>query len=474
MTDNTYAVILAVPYVLSVLASQGKAPVPSNSVRPTAQRKQKAIGSMGEPNLPSRAPRKERDPNWTRMEMIALVRAKRQEFLDEVDADDPRTLMTTEGTRWKKIGISVNLVDGVICYRSPDACKYKWQQLLPDYKRIADLHRETGTNSEIYFSMTGVERRAQNLPSNFDIFVYREMDEWMRQKPTMTPPHFRDLLHPDDSILPPPSRNHLTNHEEMSGDETTPHESAMHAYNSATAYDLANDSDDVNAMHPNPDVTTSIRFPLGSRPTPSGGRMEGNVETEHRGGAIHPNAHPHGSPAITSPILDRGPSHIDISQLRLGRKMGGHVPGMEGHASDPVIVLSSDASTVRPRKPTAGSTGVRRKKMPGIQSLAEATLQGSERLVTSLKEINDNSNSLQERLLEMELKIHEENMKYKHEKDLRGQEVARLSLIYQNTMASAMVTLAESLKSNNNVQPPFSTTKDTEQLRSTSAGPSSE
>lgn len=74
---------------------------------------------------PSRGPRKERDPNWNRMETLAFVRAIRSEFLEEIDADDPRVLMTTEGTKWEKIAVSVNLADGVTCYRSSDGCKYK-------------------------------------------------------------------------------------------------------------------------------------------------------------------------------------------------------------------------------------------------------------------------------------------------------------------------------------------------------------
>jgi hypothetical protein len=43
--------------------------------------------------------RKERDPNWNRLEMLALVRAKRAEFIDELQVDDPRELMNTDVTK---------------------------------------------------------------------------------------------------------------------------------------------------------------------------------------------------------------------------------------------------------------------------------------------------------------------------------------------------------------------------------------
>jgi hypothetical protein len=35
------------------------------------------------------------------------------------------------------------------------------------------------------------------LPKNFDQYVYQEMHEWLKYKPTMTPPHFRDLINPN-------------------------------------------------------------------------------------------------------------------------------------------------------------------------------------------------------------------------------------------------------------------------------------
>jgi hypothetical protein len=52
--------------------------------------------------------RKERDPNWSRLEMLALVRAKRAEFMDELQVDDQRELMSTEGTKWERVSLSVN------------------------------------------------------------------------------------------------------------------------------------------------------------------------------------------------------------------------------------------------------------------------------------------------------------------------------------------------------------------------------
>jgi hypothetical protein len=87
--------------------------------------------------------RKERDPNWNCMEMISLVRAKRAEFMEELTVDDPRELMNTDMTKSERVSLSVNAGAGISCYRSPEACKYKWQTILHEYKKVADLHKGT-------------------------------------------------------------------------------------------------------------------------------------------------------------------------------------------------------------------------------------------------------------------------------------------------------------------------------------------
>jgi hypothetical protein len=59
------------------------------------------VSSEGDVAVPAK-PRKERDPNWSRIEMLALVRAKRAEFIEELEADDPRQLMNPEMSKWEK------------------------------------------------------------------------------------------------------------------------------------------------------------------------------------------------------------------------------------------------------------------------------------------------------------------------------------------------------------------------------------
>jgi hypothetical protein len=118
--------------------------------------------------------------------------------------DDPRLLMNSEMTKWERISIAVSSAEGIECTRIAEVCKYKWQTLMPDYKHVADIHKETGTNSIAYFELSFSKRREKNLPKNFDPYVYNDMHDWLRHKPTMNPPHFRDFMHPKDGnyILP--------------------------------------------------------------------------------------------------------------------------------------------------------------------------------------------------------------------------------------------------------------------------------
>jgi hypothetical protein len=335
--------------------------------------------------------------------MLALVRAKHSEFLEELHSDDPRTLMTSEGTRWERVSAIVNLADGVSCYRSSEGCKYKWQQLLPDYKRIGDLHKETGTNSEVYFSLTIPARRARNLPPNFDNQVFREMHKWLKLKPTMTPPHSRDLMNPDDSNFQSAPSTTSIEMDEHAFDDVGQYDHDLHAYSSAAAYDYAAEGEDDssqpsidvdihNTQHvfeapigspsdQQPTVPTSIRSraQAGLRnedslnsPLTAGKRRQEDVHGNRRGGAA-----PHGR-SPSSSIVHRGQSASQhIHEPRATPHMEGSSPvhhyrqttaAVDGNAEDPHIISSSDASMARPRKPATGSTGVRRKTNVAIQS----------------------------------------------------------------------------------------------------------
>jgi hypothetical protein len=75
------------------------------------------------------------------------------------------------------------------------------------------------------------------LPKNFDVYVYEEMNSWLRYKPTMALPHFRDLMHPNDCNYRPMS---VSVEDLTSGDESM-RDAAVHTYSNAAASAAASD-----------------------------------------------------------------------------------------------------------------------------------------------------------------------------------------------------------------------------------------
>jgi hypothetical protein len=70
--------------------------------------------------------------------------------------------------------------------------------LLADYKKVADYHKGTGLVGTEYFDLRSKERKERRFPPQFFEEVYVKMHEWLQHKPTIQPPHSRDLLNPDD------------------------------------------------------------------------------------------------------------------------------------------------------------------------------------------------------------------------------------------------------------------------------------
>jgi len=88
-------------------------------------------------NPPKRA-RKDQGPNWLPQEISALIAVKREMFLEELDTVDERDLMTPKTNKWNQVSHEVMWASFSPYLRDGPACKTKWNQLIPDYKRIAD------------------------------------------------------------------------------------------------------------------------------------------------------------------------------------------------------------------------------------------------------------------------------------------------------------------------------------------------
>lgn len=147
--------------------------------------------------------RKDRGPNWIPQEIFALIQAKRDMFLEELDTIDGRDLMTPETSKWMRVSQHVMRAGHSPCFRDGTSCKTKWNQLIPDYKRIADFLSRTGRNAPDYWDMSATERKSEGLPRLFGQDVFDVVHEWYGSRPQIQPPHVRDLLSPNDANYRP-------------------------------------------------------------------------------------------------------------------------------------------------------------------------------------------------------------------------------------------------------------------------------
>jgi hypothetical protein len=130
--------------------------------------------------------------------MVALIAAKREQYFEELDAIDGRNLMNPDASKWIRISQLVMAAGQSPCMRDGPACKAKWNQIIPDYKRIADFHARTGQNAMDYWKLSNSEHTAKGLPKTFSQDLYNRIHEWYGSRPQIQPPHTRDLLATQD------------------------------------------------------------------------------------------------------------------------------------------------------------------------------------------------------------------------------------------------------------------------------------
>jgi hypothetical protein len=137
--------------------------IAQGSVGPSTQRKW-TVQNAGDGARPSIKARKERASNWSALEILDMVAAKKQ----DIEVEDARKLMRPEQSKWGKISTQVNEAGRLWWGHSPRdvvSCKYKWQTLLVDYKKIADYHRCIGLVGNEYFELRSKDRKEKKLPT---------------------------------------------------------------------------------------------------------------------------------------------------------------------------------------------------------------------------------------------------------------------------------------------------------------------
>jgi hypothetical protein len=351
-----------------------------------------------------------------------MVDCKEAEHLEELDMEDSRDLMQPETSKWTRIASKVNAMGNGVCHRDGAACKYKWQMLLSDYKKIADFHSGTGMNEEEYWGLTFADKKSVGLPRTFFEEVYGRMHSWLRHQATMNPPHVQDLLNVHDMNHVDPMSQHATDAAETNGDlggDTDMQEKDLNSSQGSEPapenfYDVSSDSDGIR-WGSGPWTHGGVVVPalaVGS-PTSPISRMEGmDLNFAPQGGSplsqMRSTSH---SPIGGPPDLPRGSPATSTLPGRLGASAAPvrasgcpgittAVPRVSRLTSPPrsrlsTIHISSSTAGGMDGQRSDGSTGVRRKNSTAHQVLANVNAENGERLVQSLANINDTNRELE-------------------------------------------------------------------------------
>lgn len=324
-------------------------------------------------------------------EVLALIAAKRDMFVEEWDAVDGRDLMTPETTKWMRISEELMRANFSPCLRDGPACKAKWNLILPDYKRISDYLGRTGRNIPDYWDLSTTQRKEEGLPKQFPQEIFGAIDEWYGNRPIIQPPHVRDLLSPNDN-------NYRANERVEEGPEDD------------TSIQDSDDPMDLAAAEAD------------------GGTQHGTPPRSPRTGSSTPG------PTVR-PFVSAG--------TPLSRARPAIPPGVI-----PQVISSSDTSSYSlARRP--GNTAVKRKTMSGHTIIAEATKATGAVMAKQMEDIAIASRELERSKIEVQLKLFSEQMSYQRQKDLRlyenavaANENARLSIMKQSDIVHCLSQLS--------------------------------
>lgn len=126
-----------------------------------------AAANSGSASNPAKRARKERALNWTSQDVSALIQAKRDMFDKDDKKVDGCDLMNPESTNQVRISIEVMRIGCSTSVRDATSCKTKWNQLILDYKEIANFYARIDNNRGSYWELTPTQYKADKLPRLF-------------------------------------------------------------------------------------------------------------------------------------------------------------------------------------------------------------------------------------------------------------------------------------------------------------------
>lgn len=244
--------------------------------------------------------------------------------------------MTLDSTKWQRVSHQVLKCGFCPCPRDAAQCKTKWNQIIPDYKCITDFFARTGTNGAHYWDLTFDERRSEGLSRAFAQDLFYSIHEWFGSRPSMQPPHTRDLLSHEDGNYDIQTQHHAEEQEVLE-DSEPPSEDPM---------DIAAEAEGT--------ADTNSHTPSGQHDHSSDGTSGGPKTAQ--------NAAP--TPRQRPP-------------LRAG--------------VTPVLISSSKCSASR----RLGNTAVRRKSLSSHNLIAQATRASGDVMASQMQEMAEASRDLE-------------------------------------------------------------------------------
>lgn len=342
----------------------------------------------GDPQSGSKRPRKERCPNWNVMEVKSLIEGKRDMLLEDMENNekDARRSMASDHKRWQRISNHVMKAGFSSCLRDGAACKSKWNQLLPEFKRLADFIQKADPDEAPYWTMLAVDRKRLGLPKSFPLEIYNVMQQWFGTSASMAPPHLRDLTSGADLDLTSLS------HCKKSSEEVN----QRHGVEASKDADAAEEGSD--------DAIASTK----AQPAPA--------------------------PAETStPAADL---------RRKGKEPVAEVNATKGVLNGICVVnLSSSGGVADCNLQRPQNTGVKRKSINGHSLIANATVAAGEAMSQQMRDVES-------RKMELQKSLFGEQMQYQRDRDARlerhakrVQQNAKLSIEKQGELTACLADL---------------------------------
>ncbi|KAI5069732.1 hypothetical protein GOP47_0016033 [Adiantum capillus-veneris] len=120
-----------------------------------------------------------RQGNWVYAEILILLEAKAKEY--GFPCGESKRSRLSADDKWKQVAEYCKS-KGV--QRTKEQCRVKWDNMMPDYRKVRDYDEQKEASAPSYFQMDVWERRMKLLPSNMDAEIYHRIASIQSNKPT--------------------------------------------------------------------------------------------------------------------------------------------------------------------------------------------------------------------------------------------------------------------------------------------------